>query len=224
MSRAAAIPLCVAMLLTSALSGPGLNAPKTRKSAAPSPANEPFRTFALLDSRLAKLNSQQDALKRAIAPVTDKATSTKPRQTRSWTKPARDATQTANSFRILATRQQRRYRSLKEPYGVRAFHALSNRAAAVQKSAALLSHAQDDALAAKRHAIFEQDSLSLVLQYQALTGGYGAMHCSARQRPCCEPKESSEQGSDKTLGCKWTCVSSIQACRKGFTGAPISKR
>src|SRR6266496_4015148 len=112
MMRLAATLLCVLTLVIAA------SAAKDRKSAARSKLNEPFRTLESLDSRLAKLNSDQDELKRVMDPDATKATSTKPKShSRPWTKPAHDATQTANSFRILAERQQRRYRILKQPYG-----------------------------------------------------------------------------------------------------------
>jgi hypothetical protein len=218
MKRVSTILVCVLILVLY------LSAAKTTRSTARLKTNEPFRTFELLDSRLAKLNREQDEIKRAITPGATKATSTKPNgHSHPWTRPARHASRTATSLKVLADRQQRRYRTAKQPFGVRAFHALSKRAAAVQISAMLLSRTQDDALAAKRNAVFERDALSLVLQYQALAGGYGAMHCSAGQTPCCQQKEEpSQPPSEKVLGCKWLCVSSPKACRKGFTGSPIA--
>jgi hypothetical protein len=212
------LPLCLILLTVG-------HAAKTKKSAASSKSNEPFRTFQLMDSNLSKLNRQQDELKRAMNPDATKATSTKPKsKSHRWTKPAVDARRTASSFRNLAERQQRRYRTLKQPLGVRAFRTLASRAAAVQKSAQRMSRTQDDAIAAKQHALFEQDSLSLILQYQALTGGYGALRCFAGQLPCCEQKAPSPAGPEKIVSCKWLCVASARACKKGFTGQRISPR
>jgi hypothetical protein len=219
MKRLLILLLCLLIFLTIGY------AAKIRKSAATSKSNEPFRTFELMDSNLSKLNRLQDELKRAINPDVTKATSTKPKSTsRPWTKASVSAGRTATSFRVLAVRQQRRYRSFHQPFGVRAFRALAKKAAVVQDSALRLSRTQDDALAAKQHAVFDQDSLALVLQYQAITGGYGALRCTAGERPCCEQKPSTATGSDKTISCKWICVASARACKKGFTGQRISAR
>src|SRR3954468_17280265 len=116
MKRVSILPLCLVIFLSVGFSV-GFAA-KTRKSVAASRSNEPFRTFELMDSDLAKLNRQQDELKRAINPDITKATSTKPRSSsRPWTKAAVNARRTAGSFRTRAQRQQRRYRSLHQPFG-----------------------------------------------------------------------------------------------------------
>jgi hypothetical protein len=219
MQRLAILPLCLLIFLSVGF------AAKNKKSAPTSKSNEPFRTFELMDSNLSKLSREQDELKRALNPDVTKATSTKPRSNaRPWTKVAVNARRTASSFRVLAERQQRRYRSLHQPFGIRAFGALAKKSEIVHKSALRLSRAQDDALAVRQHATFEQDSLALVLQYQAITGGYGAMRCTAGQLPCCEEKPFAGAASDRTFSCKWICVTSARACKKGFTGRRISTR
>src|SRR3954452_23231708 len=147
MKRVSILPLCLVIFLSDGFTA------KTRKSGAASRSNEPFRTFELMDSDLAKLNRQQDELKRAINPDVTKATSTKPKYSaRPWSKAAVNARRTATSIRVLADRQQRRYRSLHQPFGVRAFRSLARKSLVVQKSALRLGQTQDDALAPKRYA------------------------------------------------------------------------
>lgn len=182
--------------------------------------NEPFRTFELLDSRLATLSKQQEEIKLAIFPQpTSKATSTKPgSQLRPWTKPAQNAQQSAKSIRLLAAKQQLRYAKLKQAYGNRAFGALVQKAAAVERSAETLKRTQDHSVAARQQALLEQTALSLVLQYQAITGGYGANHCAGKQHSCCQPKETTKAADQPEVGCNWVCVTSSANCAKGFTG------
>jgi hypothetical protein len=188
-------------------------------------ANEPFQTFELIDSMLSALAKQQDELKRALFPTQGTATSTKPMsRLRHWAEAAHNIQQTARSIRILASRQERRYSRLKQKFGVRTFKALEVRARAVEKTAGLLRQTQADSLAARNRAILEKQSLSLVLQFQAITGGYGATRCSAGHRHCCEPKEGSHVASKRIdLACKWVCVASARKCAKGFTGPALAK-
>lgn len=191
-----------------------------RRPKTPVPAaNEPFHTFALLDSKLSTLNKQQDELRRSILPEGSKATSTIPKsKVRPWTLAARAAQQTARSMNALARKQEVRYRNLKQAFGVRAFEALAREADAVADIAGVLGSTLDDSEAAKQKAVFEQRTLALVLQYQAITGGYGAVHCSSGERPCCEPKEN----GNAAVGCKWVCVASAGKCGNGFTGPRTS--
>jgi hypothetical protein len=188
-------------------------------------ANEPFQTFELIDSRLSVLTKQQDDLKRALFPTPGRATSTKPNsRLRHWAKAAQNIQQTSKSIRMLATRQERRYSRLKQNFGVRAFKALRVRARAVETTAGLLRHTQADSLAARNQAILEKQSLALVLQFQAITGGYGATRCSAGHCPCCEPKAASHAPSERIeVACKWVCVASAPKCAKGFTGPVLPK-
>jgi hypothetical protein len=171
---------------------------------------EPFRTFALIDSRLSELAKQQQALKQALAARNPRSGD------RPWTAPALGAQQAAESIRLLGTTQQKRYARLKQSFGIRAFRQLAEDAAAVKEVAVRLKDTQEQKQAASENTDLEKRTLALVLQYQAITGGYGAAHCSPVQRPCCLPKEDGTQGG--AVACSWKCVSSAAACSQGFTG------
>ncbi|HYD16731.1 MAG TPA: hypothetical protein VEB03_01870 [Candidatus Nanoarchaeia archaeon] len=107
---------------------------------------------------------------------------------------------------------------MKQAFGVRAFEALAREADGVADIAGVLGSTLDNSEAAMQQAVFEQRALALVLQYQAITGGYGAVHCSSREQPCCEPKEN----GNSAVGCKWVCVASAGRCGNGFTGPRTS--
>lgn len=197
------------------------NPQQPSRSAARTPGNEPFRTFELLDTRLAILSKQQGQVKQALFPApTTKATTTKPNsRMRPWTKASQNALQTARTIRTLAERQQQRYKTIKQAFGARAFGALANRAAGLEQAAQVLATTQNEAVAKKQQPRLEERSLSLVLQYQAIAGGYGATHCSPGALPCCEPTQDSPAANgEEIVSCKWVCVASVAKCAKGFTG------
>ena len=213
------------LLVCGGLLGISNDAEQKNDSTAHRTNNEPFQTFELLDSKLSMLAKQQEDLKRALFPTPGTATSTKPiSRLRHWAEASENIQQTARSIRILATRQERRYSRLKQKFGVRAFTTLRIRARAVEKTAGLLRRTQADNVAARNQAILEKQSLSLILQFHAITGGYAATRCSAGYRACCEPKEDSHVASQRiTLACKWVCVASAPKCAKGFTGPALAK-
>jgi hypothetical protein len=206
------------VLLVIALNGSFAEVSKRRT---PVVSNEPFRTFGLLDSKLSTLSSQQEALKQTVlsAPAASKRARTKPFT--KWRRPAREVAKTATSIKILAARQQRRYARNKQRFGVRAFDALAVRAGKLERSAALLERTPMESLAARQLKELEQRSLNLVLQYQAITAGYGATHCVGGSRPCCEPKDNSIK--TVRLACNWECVKESTKCR-GFSGPSSSLR
>jgi hypothetical protein len=181
-------------------------------------SNEPFRTFALIDAKLSDLEEQQKALKDAVAAKQTSAqtSANRPSTTRPWTDAAQKSRRSARSIKLLAIRQKQRYGRSKQRFGVRAFSALAQRATAVEQSAARLSAAQDQGDAVKEDGLLDRDSLELSLQFQGIAGGYGAAHCSGRERPCCIPKEA--VGDSAAVACSWKCLASASACAKGFSG------
>jgi hypothetical protein len=189
--------------------------PKRAKSSA---TNEPFDTFNIIDTKLAQLAPQQAAVKQAISPSGSKATETRPGSPlRRWTKPAQNLERTARSIKVLAGRQERRYRRLKQPFGVTAFRQLAKRATAVELTARRIKRAREERTSIKQEADLEKRILALVLQFQAISGGYAAARCSVQQQPCCLPKDE-PKSANNDVGCKWQCVAARGACRSGFLG------
>jgi hypothetical protein len=186
--------------------------------------NEPFDTFAALDTKLALLSRQQDQLKQAIAPPRSKATETragsKPQQ---WTSASKKLLGTAKSIEALALRQERRYRLRKEGFGVTAFRSLAKRAAGVEGTALRMSRTRERSVVLKQQPQLDNEVLSLVLQFQAIAGGYGAARCTAKQQPCCLAKDSSDRASKDLVACRWVCAASASGCRPGFLGPKLAR-
>jgi hypothetical protein len=71
--------------------------------------------------------------------------------------------------------------------------------------------------AAKR---LDEEIVSLVVQFQAASGGYGAARCSPGAWTCCEPKRSKDLLQSEQVACMWECVTTAQTCT-GFLGPRI---
>jgi hypothetical protein len=205
----------LSLLLASLASYSGSETAKQRKT---KPVrNEPFPTFERIDRKLSTLAQQKEQLARAIVPGDGtKATETKPGGGRRWMREAEKVGQSARSIRMLAQRQEMRYRKIKQRFGVRAFGALERASGRVEEVASWIRRTKAESEAEKQLRLLEREILLLVRQYQSIAGGYGAARCSAKEIPCCLPKEGAESG-DQAIAGKWICAKSVAACRQGFT-------
>jgi hypothetical protein len=66
----------------------------------------------------------------------------------------------------------------------------------------------------------DEGIVSLVVQFQAASGGYGAARCSPGAWTCCEPKRSKDLLQSEPVACMWGCVGTSQMCT-GFLGPRI---
>ena len=127
---------------------------------------------------------------------------------------------TTTAINRIAGRLVRLYQSRREPFGVRMFTILRSRAQVVQRDVSSVRRARtlsDASLAGKR---LDEHLVSLVIQFQAAAGRYGATHCLPGTRICCQPKRSQDMLPGEQIACKWACVSSARACG-GFLGPHI---
>jgi hypothetical protein len=193
-----------------------------KKQTVKQPSNEPFSSFEQIDRTLTSLTKQKEQLEFALAPADgSKATETKPGSGSRWARPAENVRRSARRIRLLAERQEQRYRTLRQPFGVRAFEALASRAAILERMAQKTKATRNETDAAKRRLELDGAALLLLRQFQSIAGGYGAARCLPRERPCCLPKES---GADTVVACSWVCVRSAGACRKGLGGPAVRKK
>ena len=127
---------------------------------------------------------------------------------------------TTTAINRIAGRLVRLYQNRRESFGVRMFTILRSRAQVVQRDVSSVRRARtlsDASLAGKR---LDEHLVSLVIQFQAAAGGYGATHCLPGTRICCQPKRSQDMLPGEQIACKWVCVSSARACG-GFLGPRI---
>jgi hypothetical protein len=179
-------------------------APKTRAAA------EPFATFHLLDRQLSVLGQQSAALQKTVSsPQPGSAKAAGP----PWRGATRQMGQTVAAINKLALRLKRRYR--RKPFAARLFGRLQARAASVRSALKIVRSADSPARAGTAALEVDKRVVALGLQYNAITGGYAALHCVPGEWTCCEPKRQGEAPSPDA--CRWLCTKQAQRCR-GFVG------
>lgn len=120
-------------------------------------------------------------------------------------------------IRHRAGRLKSSYRARHQRFGVKMFGELERKSLALARSLNAFERAHS---ADERNRIFNRctdETLAVVLQYQAIAANLAGSHCAARQWACCEPKPNPETNRGPALGCRWACVSKPSACA-GFTG------
>ncbi len=207
--------LCITTiaLFPPALAGTGPMA-KRRPS-----ADEPFRTFRLLDERLTRLETQQRSLEavwREANPILGHNVAGK----RSWAKPAHAMETTNMSIQRLLIRAERLYRIRHRRFGVRLFRILRTRAEAVQRDIVGVQTARNKVAAESAQSKLASSILSLTLQFQAASGGYGSTNCSPKAWTCCEPKKTQDLREGEQAACRWVCAQKPLSCT-GFVGPRI---
>ena len=212
-------PNCLMAWLTiAALSTTLVAAQKRSPHSTKASSEEPFRSFHMLDAKLTLLTSQQDGLKAALYPA--------PAGSRSMaalrTTASRSMNSTAAGIGRIAGGLERLYQKRHQPFGVQMFRVLRIRAEDVQRGVNAVAKAQtpsDVDLAAKR---LDDRIVSLIVQFQAASGGYGAARCSPGAWTCCEPKRSKDLLQSERVACIWGCVATAGTCT-GFLGPRIRR-
>jgi len=205
--------LVLAALPTDVVPAPG-QIPQGRPT-----GGEPFRSFRLLDQKLTLLSNQQSALKAALGAGRVNSSSSNS-SSASATAILRRMSSTTTAIERIAGRLERLYQSRRESFGARMFKILRSRAQAVQRDVGSVRRARMPSDATVAGERLDEHLVSLVTQFQAAAGGYGATHCLPGARICCQPKRSQDLLPGAQIACKWACVSSARGCR-GFLGPRI---
>jgi hypothetical protein len=206
--------LLVALAVQASPAGPAKrrHTPKHRAR-----SNEPFSSFVKIDAKLTILNEQFTKLKANLSPESiprPRSVTLNP----DWKTMVREMQSTARSIQARSANVERHYRSERRQYGTRIFAALTRRAAAVRRQLRALNTAPGIASARAHTMKLDKAIVALVLQFQAVSGGYGAAHCDSGAWACCEPKQRQLGREAPTdLACKWVCVQQSNACT-GFLG------
>ncbi len=211
----------MAWLTVAALSTTLVAATKRTPRSSKDSSGEPFRSFRTLDAKLTLLAHQQEALNVAFNPVQvdsrNKAADSRRRPTASS-----NMNSTAAGIVLVAGGLERLYQRRHQPFGVQMFRALRMRAEEVQRGVNAVAKAQTQGaldLAIKR---LDERIVSLVVQFQAASGGYGAVRCSPGTWTCCEPKRSKDLLQSEQVACMWGCVAKTESCT-GFLGPHIRR-
>jgi hypothetical protein len=182
-------------------------------------SREPFRSFRMLDAKLTLLIHQQATLKATLNPgqMGSRTTDAKPP---SWITASKNMSYTAAGIGRIAGALEHLYRRRHQPFGVRMFRILRIRARAVRRSVYAVAKARTRSEAELAEKKLDEQMVSLIVQFQAASGGYGATRCSPRAWTCCEPKRSEDLLQGEKVGCKWRCVQRSKRCT-GFLGPRI---
>jgi hypothetical protein len=211
----------MAWLTVAALSTTLVAAPKRTPHSSKASSEEPFRSFRMLDAKLTLLTDQQDALKAAFSPVHSGSGSiAAPSQRR--TTASRSMNFTAAGIGRIAGGLEHLYKGRHQRFGVQMFRIMRIKAQEVQRGVNAVAKAQTRSaldLATKR---LDERIVSLVVQFQAASGGYGAARCSPGTWTCCEPKRSKDLLQSEQVACMWGCVPKAESCT-GFLGPHIRR-
>ena len=210
----------MAWLTVAALSTTLVAAPKRIPHSPKASNGEPFQSFRMLDTKLTLLAQQQEALNVAFNPVQVGSRSEAANSERRTTASNMDST--AAGIVLVAGGLERLYQRRHQRFGVQMFRALRIRAEEVQRGVSAVAEAQTRSAAESAAMRLDEGVVSLVVQFQAASGGYGAARCSAGAWICCEPKRSKDLLQSEQVACMWACVRRAQTCT-GFLGPRIRR-
>ena len=185
-------------------------------------SEEPFRSFRMLDAKLSLLTNEQDVLKADFNSTESNSGSRAARSDRRK-KASRSMNLTAAEIERIARGLERLYQRRHRRFGVQMFKIMRIKAEEVQRGVNTVAKAQTRSaldLATKR---LDERTVSLVAQFQAASGGYGAARCDPGAWTCCEPKRSKDVLQNEEVACTWVCVPRPDRCT-GFVGPRIRAR
>ncbi len=211
----------MAWLTVAALSTALVAAPRRISNSSKASGEEPFRSFRTLDAKLTLLAQQQVALNAALNLVQGGSRS-KAADSRRRTTASSNMNYTAAGIVLVAGGLESLYQRRHQPFGVQMFRALRMRAEEVQRGVSAVAKAQTRSTAESAAKRLDDGIVSLVVQFQAASGGYGAARCSPGAWTCCQPKRSKDLLQSEQFACIWGCERTAQTCA-GFLGPRIPR-
>jgi hypothetical protein len=177
----------------------------------PSRATAPdvFESFRVLDTQFTKLDTEFNDLQEGLASTTQKHAK------RAWPRAAREMQRTTAQISRISYRMYSHSRRRQLRY--RMFKLLHQRARLLRTRLAPIGRAPSRAVARRDSPKVQTAMLNLVLQYQAISGGYAAAHCDVGAWSCGVAKKQPRIVGYPSLGVKWMCVPRTNAC-KGILG------
>jgi hypothetical protein len=169
-----------------------------------------FETFRQLDRQFTDLDKQFKELQESVARG-------KPKSNRRWRRSARDVRKTTAHIEVVSYRMYARYRRSGRRFAYRNFAQLRHDARRLHVMALRISAAKSGTAARRETRLARRAMLDLVLQYQALSGGYAAARCDAGAWVCGTPKPEPRRVDYPKSSVRWTCVPRANAC-KGLLG------
>jgi hypothetical protein len=192
--------------------------------------SEPFASFELIDTRLTQIGKVLPRLTTEI-PKPEKSRATPGARARAdapdRTKEFAELRSSVSSIQTATRKLQAHYRAQRQKYGVLMFGELLRKSDAMQNRLSLVSRAESSERVQSSLKGFSKALLPFVLQFQAVSGGYRALHCEAGSWSCCQPREVAISRTERFSGCRWVCAKRRARCQTGCLGPqlpPIGKR
>jgi len=215
-----AAALLISGCLSAVASGPDQTT-KPPHTERPSGSGQPFSTFHEMDGLLTDLDRDAQALRAETARAAKlHSRGERMRALRAAQRSSdfSDLSQCSRRLSLVSRRAEALYRKRNQGYGALLFRDLHARAAALR--APIVSERRATTLAG---FTYEQDRfskrlLSLVLQFQAVSGGYVALACKPGGWACCQPRVVKQNARAQLHGCTWACAALASACRGGCLG------
>jgi hypothetical protein len=205
------IQIAIVLLLTCAASGSAASGSRRAKKK----STDLFESFRQLDRQFTNLDTQFKDLQESVRRG-------KAESKRSWRQSARDVRKTTAHIEVVSARMYAHYRRSGRKFAYRNFAVLRGDARRLHARTLRISSAKSSEVARRETQLAKQAMLDLVLQYQALSGGYAAARCDAGAWVCGTPKPEPRRLDYPREGVRWTCVPRANAC-KGLLGPRAPK-
>lgn len=183
--------------------------------------NEPFNSFRSLDAQLSLLDGQFSQLKSEAEKITKiRGAKRRAKAYRNFrrSKTVKEIRSTASSIRATTRMLGSNHRMRKSRYGRVITRALRGRATSMKRALDRSVAARTSQQTKSSLQEFSRTMLAFVMQFQAASGGYGALQCTPGYWTCCSPKKVQAKGAAALNGCRWVCVKRPRRCRSGCLG------
>ena len=189
----------------------------------PSTSDVPLAVFQRIDNRLTVLDADSQALRierQRIEGVRGFARRTQRLHQIQRSSQSRERLRAMNQLTAISSSAEQTYRRRHQEYGTRLFRDLHTKIVSLREPMVRAQAASTTTGFDRDENLVDTRLLSVIMQFQAISGGYAALACSPGSWACCRPRIAKD-GKLEVRGCNWSCASKLTACRGGCLGPRI---
>ena len=134
----------------------------------------------------------------------------------------RERLHSTNELLTIASRAERTYSARHQQYGARLFRDLHTKLAALKSPLREASSARTLTAFDRDEKLIQTRMLAVVVQFQAISGGYAGLACRPGTWACCGQRVIKD-GKVAVRACTWSCAARLTACAGGCLGPLIPK-
>jgi hypothetical protein len=183
-------------------------------------ADQPFSTFRQIDALLTRLDHDSLVLRsrtRAATKLRNHKKRVHALRAAQQSPEMRDLLRSSKNLLEVSRRSEAVYKKTRKRYGMLLFRDLHHKALAIRAPIRRVRRQATLAGFQRQQRRLSSSMLSFVMQFQAVSGGYGALACRPGGWSCCQPRLVKD-GEREVRGCTWICASKIAACKGGCLG------